>query len=58
MRYKVLIVMTILVFALLTMIFIRDVKEANDPAVMAVAHSVEDLPDYYDEWRAEKIWGR
>lgn len=56
MRYKVLIIMTVLVFALLTMIFIRDVKEANDPATMAVAHSYDDLPDYYYEWRAEKIW--
>lgn len=55
MRYKVLLIMTILVFALLTMILIRDVKEANDPAAQAVAHNYEDLPDYYDEWRAAKI---
>ena len=55
MRYKVLLIMTILVFALLTMILIRDVKEANDPAAQAVAHSYEDLPEYYDEWRAAKI---
>ena len=56
MRYKVLLIMTILVFALLTMILIRDVKEANDPAAQAVAHSYEDLPEYYDEWRAAKTW--
>lgn len=55
MRYKVLLIMTILVFALLTMILIRDVKEANDPAQQAVAHSYDDLPDYYDEWRIEKL---
>lgn len=57
MKYKILIIMMALVFALLTMILIRDVREANDPAKQAVAHSAEDLPDYYDEWRAAKIWG-
>lgn len=56
MKYKMLIVMMILVFALLTMVLIRDVKEAHDPAAQAVAHNYEDLPEYYDEWRAEKIW--
>lgn len=55
MRYKVLLIMTILVFALLTMILIRDVKEANDPAQQAIAHNYEDLPGYYDEWRIEKL---
>ena len=55
MRYKVLLIMTILVFALRTRILIREVKEANDPAAQAVAHSYDDLPDYYDEWRAAKI---
>lgn len=55
MRYKVLLIMTILVFALLTMILIRDVKEANDPAQQAIAHSYDSLPSYYDEWRAAKI---
>ena len=55
MRYKVLLIMTILVFALLTMILIRDVKEANDPAQQAIAHNYEDLPGYYDEWRAERV---
>lgn len=58
MRYKLLIIATILFFGLLLMILIRDVKEANDPEQRAIAHSYEDLPDYYDEWRAEKIWGR
>lgn len=57
MRYKVLLIMTILVFALLTMILIRDVKEANDPAQQAIAHNYEDLPGYYDEWRIEKLCG-
>lgn len=55
MRYKVLLIMTILVFALLTMILIRDVKEANDPAQQAIAHSYDSLPSYYDEWRAERV---
>ena len=55
MRYKVLLIMTILVFALLTMILIRDVKEAHDPAQQAIAHNYEDLPGYYDEWKIEKL---
>ena len=55
MKYKLFIIMMVLVFALLTMVLIRDVKEANDPAQQAIAHSYDDLPDYYDEWRAERV---
>lgn len=55
MKYKLLIIATILFFGLLLMILIRDVKEANDPAQRAIAHNYEDLPDYYDEWRAERV---
>lgn len=55
MRYKLLIIATILFFGLLLLVLIRDVKEANDPAAQAVAHNYDDLPDYYDEWRIEKL---
>ena len=55
MKYKLLIIATILFFGLLLLVLIRDVKEAHDPAQQAIAHSYDDLPDYYDEWRAAKI---
>lgn len=56
MKYKLLIIATILFFGLLLLVLIRDVKEAHDPAAQAVAHNYEDLPEYYDEWRAAKTW--
>ena len=55
MKYKFLIIAMILFFGLLLMVLIRDVKEAHDPSAQAIAHSYNDLPEYYDEWRAAKI---